>query len=72
MGIESDLIKGEKHSNNITTMHASLPPPKKKVKIFLKKIGPLAKSHFPGHQFLAIKILSKYINIKALWCKNKK
>ena len=27
MGIENDLIKGEKHSNNITTMHASLPPP---------------------------------------------
>ena len=72
MGIENDLIKREKHSNNITTMHASPPPQKKKGKKKFFKIGPLAKSHFPWHQFLAIKILSKYINIKALWCKKKK
>lgn len=37
MGIENDFIKGEKHSNNITTMYASLPPPKKKVKFFFWK-----------------------------------
>lgn len=48
------------------------PPPKKKGKIFFLKIGQLAKSHFPWHQFLAIKILSKYINVQALWCDNKK